>query len=71
MSSLLLILKLLPLVLAIINAIQRQRLTAAATQEVIDDLNRSVEALVAKAVAARATVDQSPEAIDNDPFNRD
>ena len=66
-----LFLKLLPAVLAIIREIQRRRLTAEATDALIADLDRSAELMVARAVAARATVDHSQEAIDADPDNRD
>lgn len=71
MQGLFLLLRLLPTVLEIIKIIQRGRLTAQATQEVLDDLHLSVQALVSQAVAARASVDSSPEAIVNDPLNRD
>jgi hypothetical protein len=66
-----LFLKLLPLVLAIIREIQRRRLTAEATAEVIADLNSKAEALATRAIQARLGVDHSEEAIANDPDNRD
>lgn len=71
MQTFLLILKLLPLVLGIVREIQRRRLTAEATDEVIDSLNSGADLLVARAIASRATVDQSEEAIKHDPYNRD
>lgn len=71
MEWLKLILQLLPLLLAIVREVQRRRLTAEATAELVEDLNRSAELLVARAVKARAEVDHSDEAIDNDPNNRD
>jgi hypothetical protein len=70
-QTLLLILKLLPLVLAIVREIQRRRLTAEAADELIAEMNARGEVLVARAIEARASVDTSPEAIDADPFNRD
>jgi hypothetical protein len=70
-ETLKLILQLLPLLLAIIREIQRRRLTAEATAEVVADLNAKAETLVARAVQARLGVDTSDEAIDADPNNRD
>lgn len=71
MSWLKLFLTLMPLVLELIRLFQRHRLSAKATQEVLDDLKASAQTLVLKAELARANVDQSDEAISADPHNRD
>ncbi len=70
MQTLLLLLKFLPLVLEIIQAIQRQKLTAQATQEVIEDLSMTADYLVARANAASATVDDSDDALLSSENNR-
>jgi hypothetical protein len=70
-QTLLLILKLLPLVLSIINMIQRQRLTAQATDEMIADLELTADYLVTRANQAAAEVKDTPDEIAADPFNRD
>lgn len=66
-----LILKLLPMVFEIIKMIQHHRLTTEATAEMISDLEQTAQWLSARAGKARATVDTSQEAIDNDPNNMD
>lgn len=71
MSYLVLLLKLLPLVLAIIREIQRRRLTAEATDEMIADLTKSADRLVAKALLARSEVKHDQDSIASDPDNRD
>jgi hypothetical protein len=70
-QTLLLILKLLPLVLEIVRAIQAQRLTAAATEEMIADLEQTADYLVTRSNLARAEVKDTPDAIETDPYNRD
>ena len=71
MAFWLILLKLLPFVLELVRAIQRKRLTLEATQEMIDDLNKSGAALVLKAQEARANVSHDPADIESDPYNRD
>ncbi len=70
-KTLLLILKVLPIVLKIVQAIERYRLTREATQEVHDALDTSAELMVARAALARASVPTDPDSVRSDPFNRD
>jgi len=53
-KTLLLILKVLPIVLKIVQAIERYRLTREAMQEVLDALDANAELMVAHAALARA-----------------
>ena len=71
MATLLLLLKFLPFLIELVQAIQRKRLTAEATQEMLDDLQMTADYLIARAGEARATVEHTDDAIANDPFNRD
>lgn len=71
MQTLFLILKLLPMVLELIKMFQQYRLTAQATQEVIDDLQMTADYLVARSGEAKAKVENTDEAISADPNNRD
>ena len=71
MKTLLLILKLLPLVLEIVRMIQLKRLTAEATDEMIADLEQAADYLIMRSNLARAEVKDTPDEIASDPFNRD
>lgn len=71
MQILLIVLKLLPMVLQIIQLIQRHRLTAEATQQMVDDLTMTADYLAASAGKARAEVKDTAEEVQNDPLNRD
>lgn len=71
MSTLGLLLKFLPVVLEIIRLIQRNRLSKEATKEVLDSFRQNGEIMVLKAEKARAEVSDDPDAIENDPYNRD
>jgi hypothetical protein len=66
-----LLVKLLPMVVQIIQTIQRRQLTREATDALIADMTSSADILVARAIEARANVNTSQEAIDADPYNRD
>jgi hypothetical protein len=70
-KTLLLILKVLPIVLKIVQTIERYRLTKEATQEVLDALDTNAELMVARAALARASVPADPGSVLSDPFNRD
>jgi len=70
-KTLLLILKVLPIVLKIVQAIERYRLTKEATREVLDALDANAELMVARAALARASVPTDPDSVLVDPFNRD
>lgn len=70
MQTLLLILKLMPMVLEIIKLIQLHRLTEKATEEMIADLEMTADYLVTRSKLARAEVKDTPDAIKNDPDNR-
>lgn len=69
-QTLLLILKLMPMVLEIIKLIQLHRLTEKATEEMIADLEMTADYLVTRSKLARAEVKDTPDAIKNDPDNR-
>lgn len=71
MQTLLLILKLLPLVLEIVRMIQLKRLTAEATDEMLADLEQTADYLIMRSDLARTKVDTSDDAILLDPNNRD
>ncbi len=71
MKTLFLILRVLPIVLKIVQAIERYRLTKEATQEVLDALDTNAELMVARAALARASVPTDPGSVLADPFNRD
>jgi hypothetical protein len=66
-----LLVKLLPMVVQIIQTIQRRQLTREATDALIADMTSSADILIARAIEARANVNTSQEAIDADPYNRD
>lgn len=70
MQTLLLILKLLPMVLEIVKAIQAHRLTQQATDEMIADLQQTADYLVTRAKLAKSEVKDSDDAISSDPDNR-
>jgi hypothetical protein len=71
MQTLLLILKFLPMVLEIVKLIQQARMSAAATDEMLSDLQMTADYLVSRSGEARAKVESTDEAIDSDPNNRD
>lgn len=71
METLLLIVKLLPMVLEIVKMIQTHRLTAQATDEMITDLKMTADYLVTRTELARAKVSDAQADIDADPDNRD
>jgi 5-methylcytosine-specific restriction endonuclease McrBC GTP-binding regulatory subunit McrB len=64
-------LKLMPMVLELVRLIQLHRLTEEATDEMIADLEMTAEYLVTRANKARDDVKDTPEDIENDPFNVD
>ena len=70
MQTLLLILKLLPLVLEIVKMIQAKRLTAEATDEMIADLEQAADYLIMRSNLAASEVKDTPDEVANDPHNR-
>lgn len=71
MSNLTLILQVLLAVWQIVQAVWRGQLTRQETDQMLSDLQLVVDKMVAEAKAARASVDDSDDAIANDPDNRD
>lgn len=71
MQTLLLILKVLPVLLEIVKMIQQHRLTSQATDEMLADLEMTADYLVTRSNLARAEVKDTPDEIASDPFNRD
>jgi hypothetical protein len=71
MTTLLLILKFLPMILEIVKAIQTYRLTQQATDEMIGDLQMTADYLVSRSSEAKAKVESTDDAFANDPNNRD
>jgi hypothetical protein len=70
-STLLLLLKVAPVLLEIVKMIQQYRLTSKATDEMLADLQQTADYLVTRSDLARAEVKDSPDAIASDSFNRD
>jgi hypothetical protein len=71
MSTLLLILKFLPMILELVKAIQTYRLTQQATDEMIGDLQMTADYLVSRSSEAKAKVENTDDAFARDPNNRD
>lgn len=71
MQTLLLVLKLLPMVLEIVKMIQAHRLSEQATTEMITDLELTADYLVTRSKLARAEVKDTEDEISRDPNNRD
>lgn len=71
MTTLLLILKVAPVLLEIVKMIQQHRLTSKATEEMLADLQQTADYLVTRSQLARAEVKDDKDSISSDPFNRD
>lgn len=71
MSTLLLLLKVAPVLLKIVQMIQQYRLTSKATDEMLADLQQTADYLVTRSNLARAEVKDTADEIKKDPFNRD
>jgi hypothetical protein len=70
-ATFLALLKLLPMVLEIIKMFQMARLTQQAQDEVITDLQMTADYLVSRSSEAKAKVENTDDAFDADPNNRD
>lgn len=66
-----LIVVVIPLLIELVRMFKRHGLEQEAAKEVADDLQLRARVLVAEATAARASVDHSPDSVQNDIYNRD
>ena len=68
MQLIILLLKVMPVFLEIVKAIQQHRLTQQATDEMLADLEQTADYLITRSTLARKEVNDDPS---NDPYNRD
>jgi hypothetical protein len=71
MQTLLLFMKVLPLLLEILKMLQQRRASIEAAEQIVADLTQAADYLIMGADLARAKVKDTDDEIANDPFNRD